>query len=106
LPGFPIQLKHNSPNPAAVIAFYVNFPPEVVSKSNNSIHGNVLVEIVRFAKDDIEKALNKTIRDITLFNEEKPSVKPPNPYNKLYVIIGGSLAGVVFIVIVVVLIRR
>ncbi|XP_031569003.1 uncharacterized protein LOC116303577 [Actinia tenebrosa] len=106
LPDFPKQINLRSRDLAAVIAFYVEFSPEVVSTSGDSIEGGTLLEIVQSAKADIEKSLNRTISSITLNKREEPSIKKKPEKLNIYVIIGVSLAGVLFICIVGVLIRR
>jgi hypothetical protein len=111
LPGFPIQLYDlpNSDDTIATVAFYVKYPPDVVV---GNINKTLLVDIVNGSLARIGRAINKTLLSVNvymveeLFNTTEPTTIPKNGRShshNMFAVIGGSVATVVFIIIVVII---
>lgn len=112
LPGFP---KQQGDNPLQVeVAIYVQYPPGVATESIPTLNKNTLLAVVSESRDKLEKILNVTITSITVaFTDGSTGSSPTvttRPYlektSKVYYIIGGAVAGLIFIIILCLLICR
>jgi hypothetical protein len=123
LPGFPIQLSDssNTDGMIAAVAFYVKFPPGVAIGVTDTLDKSLLVDIVNASLTRIGRAINKTLLSVSVYMVDKrpnnststdvPTTTEVTPTNvkNWYIIIGGSVAGIVVIAIItiaVVLILR
>ena len=111
LPGFPEQ----DVNPLRIrLAIYVQFPPGVAHDSSSTLTKNTLFAVISGSRKKLEKTLNVTIINIRVAfldasTESSSTVTPPADLEKtleIYFIIGGTVVGLTFVVILSVVIWR
>jgi hypothetical protein len=105
----------------AAVAFYVKFPPGVAIGVTGTLDKTLLVDIVNASLARIGRAINKTLLSVSVHMVDKrpnnststdiPTTTEVTPTNvkNWYIIIGGSITGVIVIAIIaiaVVLILR
>jgi hypothetical protein len=103
----------------AAVAFYVKFPPGVAIGVTDTVDKTLLVDAVNASLARISAAINKTLLSVSVYMADKnpnnstdvPTTTEVTPTNvkNWYIIIGGSIAGVIVIAIIaiaVVLILR
>jgi hypothetical protein len=113
----------NSNDMIAAVAFYVKFPPGVAIGVTDTLDKSLLVDIVNGSLARIGRAINKTLLSVSVYMVDKPTIKPtiiePTDYTTkvpemtrenqayhIYLIIGGSVAGGILIIIAAALIIR
>jgi hypothetical protein len=96
----------------AAVAFYVKYPPDVVVGLIDSVGKTLLVDIVNGSLARIGRAINKTLLSVNvymveeLFNTTEPTTLPKkgrSHSHNMSAVIGGSVATVIFIIIVVII---
>lgn len=111
LPEFPEQ----DVNPLRIrLAIYVQFPPGAALDSSLTLTKNTLFTVISKFREKMEKTLNVTIMDIRVAfldasTESSSTVTPPAHHEKtseIYFIIGGTVVGLIFVVILSVVIWR
>ena len=107
LPGFPASSPHDAMN--AVVAFYVKFPPGVAIGVNDTLDGDLLVDILNGSLTRIGTAINKTLLSVSLYAADNTTVVPPTPRQTkssggVGAVIGGSVAAVLIVIIIVVIV--
>lgn len=110
LPGFPDQ----DVNLLRIrVAFYVQLPPGVAVDFSSALNKNILLTVISESREKMEITLNATIINIKVAHLEdttasSTTVTPPAHLEKttVYFIIGGTVAGLIFVIILSVLICR
>ncbi|XP_031551867.1 mucin-like protein isoform X2 [Actinia tenebrosa] len=107
MPGFPIQInlkKYLASSLVARIAFYINFPRAVMLQTGSTVNSELVLNILNAFEEDIERALNASIIDFSIYKEKSREGENLNrDKDMLHFIVGAAVGGTVFILLIIVL---